>query len=70
MKKETKTVIPTISAFKDRSDLTSVVIPDGVTRIGVSAFDNCTSLTSVTIPDSVTYIGKGAFEGCSGLTNN
>lgn len=45
MKKEKKTVIPTASAFKDRQDLTSVVIPDSVTSIGRWAFCGCTSLT-------------------------
>ena len=43
------------------SNLTSIIIPDSVTRIGVSAFSGCTSLTSITIPDSVTSIGGSAF---------
>ncbi|MCI5500583.1 MAG: leucine-rich repeat domain-containing protein, partial [Lachnospiraceae bacterium] len=48
---------------------TRVVIPDGVTNIGVHAFDTCRNLTSVTIPDSVTRIGVAAFWGCTNLTN-
>ena len=56
------------SAFSWCSDLTSVVIPDGVTSIGNSAFSYCSGLTSVTIPDSVTSIGNGAFSWCSDLT--
>ena len=44
-----------------------VVIPDGVTTIGVNAFRWCKTVTSVTIPDSVTHISMGAFEGCSAL---
>ena len=44
-----------------------VVIPEGVTSIGLSAFRYCSSLTSVQIPESVTSIGWGAFSGCSNL---
>jgi uncharacterized repeat protein (TIGR02543 family) len=45
-----------------------LVIPDGVTNIGIDAFYSCTNLTSVTIPDSVARIESGAFAGCDGLT--
>ena len=48
-------------AFHDCTSLTSVVIPEGVTEIGVCAFAECTSLTSIVIPKSVTEIGKDAF---------
>jgi hypothetical protein len=41
--------------------VTSVVIPNGVTSIGVSAFSYCQFLTSVTIPNSVTSIEIAAF---------
>ncbi|MDD4896461.1 MAG: leucine-rich repeat protein, partial [Atribacterota bacterium] len=40
--------------------LTSILIPEGVTRIGSAAF-MANLLHSVTIPDSVTYIGSEAF---------
>ncbi|MBR1789991.1 MAG: leucine-rich repeat domain-containing protein [Bacteroidaceae bacterium] len=51
-------------AFFFCSDLTSVVIPNGVITIGEQAFYNCNGLTSVTIPNSVTDIGTSAFEDC------
>ena len=57
------------SAFKGRTSLTSVTIPNSVTSIGNYAFNGCTSLTSVTIPDSVTSIGRYAFDGCTSLTS-
>ena len=51
------------------SALTSIEIPDSVTKIGDWAFWCCEGLTSVVIPDSVTKIGQGAFTGCSALTS-
>lgn len=46
------------------TEITSVVIPDGVTSIADHAFYKCTSLTSVVIPDSVTSIGADSFSFC------
>ena len=43
------------------SKLTSVIIPDGITKIGWFAFSECSSLTAITIPESVTSIGYSAF---------
>ena len=45
----------------------SVVIEDGVTRIGSGAFIQCSSLTDVNIPNSVKSIGSYAFCECSSL---
>ena len=42
----------------------SLVIPEGVTRIGNSAFFGCRKLTDVVIPNSVTDIGNSAFFDC------
>ena len=47
----------------------NVVIPEGVTVIGVHAFSMYSGLTSVTIPKSVIIIGDFAFAGCSSLTS-
>ena len=58
-----------IGGFHDCSGLTSVSIPNSVTRIGNQAFSGCSGLVSINIPDSVTEIGWGAFSGCSSLTN-
>ena len=47
--------------------ITSLVIENGVTRIGNLTFDEYSSLATVSIPSSVTSIGYSAFSGCSGL---
>ena len=51
------------------SEITNLVIPNGVTNISSYAFSGCSGLTSVTIPASVTGIGDVAFSRCSGLTS-
>ncbi len=56
----------TVTGVKDK-DITSCVIPYGITSIGNHAFKGCTSLESITIPDSVTSIGEEAFSGCTSL---
>ena len=53
-----------IGAFQGRG-LTSVEIPDTVTRIEDNAF-SWNNLTEVTIPASVTYVGRAAFWGNKG----
>ena len=50
------------SAFEYCGNLTSVVIPNSVTKIGDSAF-RCCGISSVIIPDNVTSIEKAAFYG-------
>ena len=51
-----------------RDDITQVVIPEGVTRIGNGAFVLC-RLTSVTLPGSLRSIGENAFLCCFDLTS-
>ena len=50
------------------TSLTSIKIPNGVTRIGVGAFNKCSNLTSVTIPDSATSMSKYTFNKHEDLT--
>lgn len=48
--------------------LTSINIPNSVTRIGAGAYAFCFSATGdLTIPNSVEFIGAGAFTQCTGL---
>ena len=52
-----------------RTFITTVVLEDGITRIGECAFYGCVNLTSVTIPESVREIFGWAFQECRSLTN-
>ena len=56
------------SLFNGCAELTSVVLPAGITEIGAFAFEGCSSLTSLNIPASVQSIGARAFYQ-SGLTS-
>ena len=53
----------------DNTEITEVVIPEGVTRIEKLAFRDAVFVTSVTLPSSVTYIGEQAFRGMKSLTS-
>ncbi len=50
-----------------RSQINSIVVESGVTKIGEQAFLFCDSLSSVTLPHTLTSIGKAAFYGCTAL---
>jgi len=50
------------------SRLESVIVPDGITGIGMHDFWGYEQLTNVVIPDTVTTIGSEAFYGCKSLT--
>ena len=51
------------------SNITSVSIPSGVTKIGQTSFSDCKKLTSVSLPSTLTGIGDCAFDGCSSLNS-
>ena len=44
--------------FQGCTSLKSVILPQGLARIGEKAFMNCTSLESITIPASIVFIGQ------------
>ena len=50
------------------TEVTSAVIPEGVTAIRDYAFASCGHFTEITIPEGVTSIGDAAFADCWSLT--
>lgn len=55
-------------AFRNRNDITSVIISNGVTSIGNYAFYSCSSLEKVTVLGEIEAIGNYAFANCISLT--
>jgi hypothetical protein len=51
------------------AEVTTVVIPSGVTFIGYSAFRNCKKLHTVILPDTLEVIDANAFDGAEELYN-
>ncbi len=68
--KETTRFINNV-AFHYCSNLTTIIIPSGVTSMGRSAFSGCSNLQSVIFKDDsqLQSIGNYAFYGCSSLTD-
>ena len=54
--------------FNNNTALTSIVLPDTITKIGERAFMGCTNLESINIPDGVTEIPYATFKNCAKLT--
>ena len=54
---------------KYKRKIRTIIIEDGVTKIGSHAFESFNSLSSIVIPNSITEIGYGAFAGCTSLTS-
>ncbi len=51
------------------SQVSALVLDDGITSIGRYAFNHCSKLTEVTIPASVSYIDGRAFRYCDKLAD-
>lgn len=55
-------------AFYNNKNITSVIIAEGVERIGRLAFTDATGITKFVTPDSLKSIGYGALSGCVNMT--
>ena len=49
--------------------ITTIIIPNGVTSIGECSFCDYSNLILITIPNSVTTIKNCAFQSCENLTD-
>lgn len=54
--------------YSYRSQISKVIIRNGVTSIGYSAFKGCNNLININLPDSIMQIDMDAFCECSKLT--
>lgn len=53
--------------FSGKTDLTTVMLSDGIKHIGTGAFSGCTSLEVITLPNYLTTIGNNVFSNCTSL---
>ena len=56
-------------AFKDKTTLESVIIPDSVKTLEGSVFEGCTSLTNVILSNELTRIEGATFKNCTSLAS-
>lgn len=62
------TAVP-VNAFKGKTKLVSMILPDGITNVGNYAFTGCTSLSAITLSSGLTTIGQQVFGKCTSLTS-
>ena len=53
------------SAFKDKTFISEIVLPDSVVKMG--RLSGCSALRKINIPDGVTEIVNSSFSGCTAL---
>ena len=58
-----------INIISNRSVMTSINFPEGITSIGNYAFNGCTNLALTSLPNGITSIGNSVFYNCSSLTS-
>ena len=64
---EKKVVSLGSDAFRNATNITEIVIPDTLTKIGLRSFSDCTGLTKIDLGKGVTSIQGAAFRNCKGL---
>ena len=56
-----------VGAFYNCDALTSVTLPESLTKIDIGAFHGCSALEELTLPDCVEWVGPNAFQSCSSM---
>jgi len=51
------------------SEITNLVIPEGVTKIASASFNDVTNIQTITLPSTLTTWENKAFSGCTGVTD-
>ena len=51
----------------DMGKISTVILDNGITSVGMEAFNGCDNLTSVTLPEGLAAIGSYAFRNCTSL---
>ncbi len=71
VKQEVQSEVPLKKACerKNSSEINTITIPDGVTKIEKFAFIDCKEIEKIMLPDSLEVIEHHAFYGCSCLEN-
>lgn len=54
-------------AFKNKTMVSEIIMPDTIISIGEEAFENCTLLSEVSISQNLAEIPNRAFKGCTSL---
>lgn len=57
------------NAFSNQTTIKSVIISEGIIKIGANAFSNCTMLSDISFPSTIEEIGENAFSGCPQITS-
>ena len=60
---------PTVPWWDSHEQVSSIVVEEGVTKVGSYSFNSFSEATIVTLPNSLTTIGNFAFTHCSRLTS-
>ena len=55
--------------FQNMKNLTSVVVPEGISLIGAYSFSGCSELRKVQLPSTIRSVAEDAFNGCCALTD-
>lgn len=55
------------SFLSDSNNFESIVVPEGVTKIGDNSFGSCHNLRMITLPSTITQLGAAALKACEKL---